>query len=100
MQVVRERVRNEVGLHARPASIFVQCANKFRSRITIRNVNSGKQPVNAKSILHVLTLGVSQGDEVELLIDGEDEANAAATLRQLFVSDFADQPGPPQTRAG
>ena len=93
MQVVREWVRNEVGLHARPAAIFVQSAGKFRSRITIRNVKSGGQPVNAKSILHVLTLGVGQGDEVELLIEGEDEANAAASLRQLFVSDFANQPG-------
>ena len=93
MQVVREWVRNEVGLHARPASIFVQCAGKFRSRITIRNIKSGGQRVNAKSILHVLTLGVGQGDEIELLIDGEDEANAAATLQQLFVSDFADPSG-------
>jgi phosphocarrier protein HPr len=93
VQVVREVVRNKVGLHARPASIFVQSAGKFRSRITIRNIKSGGQPVNAKSILHVLTLGVGQGDEVELLIEGEDEANAAARLRQLFVSDFADQPG-------
>ena len=93
MQVVRELVRNEVGLHARPASVFVQSASKFRSGITIRNIKSGGQPVNAKSILHVLTLGVGQGDEIELLIDGEDEADAAATLRQLFVSDFADRPG-------
>ena len=93
MQVVRELVRNEVGLHARPASVFVQSASKFRSGITIRNIKSGGQPVNAKSILHVLTLGVGQGDEIELLIDGEDEADAAATLRQLFVSDFADRQG-------
>lgn len=92
MQVVREKVRNEVGLHARPAAVFVQCAGKFRSRIMIRNIKSGG-PVNAKSILHVLTLGVGQGDEVELIIDGEDEENAAATLRQLFVSDFANHPG-------
>jgi phosphocarrier protein HPr len=87
--VVRESVRNEVGLHARPAAIFVQSANKFRSRITIRNVNSGGPFVNAKSILHVLTLGVSQGNEVEILVEGEDEATAAATLKQLLVSDFA-----------
>ena len=93
MQVVREWVRNEVGLHARPASVFVQCAAKFRSRITIRNIKSG-ETVNAKSILRVLTLGVGQGDEIELIIDGEDEANAAVALRQLFVSDFVDPPGP------
>lgn len=89
MLVVRESVRNEVGLHARPAAIFVQSANKFRSRITIRNVKSGGAPVNAKSILHVLTLGVGQGDEVEITVEGEDEANAAEALKQLLVSDFA-----------
>lgn len=90
MLVIREPVRNEVGLHARPAAIFVQSANKFRSRITIRNIKSGGAPVNAKSILHVLTLGVGQGDEVEIFVDGEDEASAAAALRHLLVSDFAD----------
>ena len=89
MQVVRELVQNEVGLHARPASLFVQCAAKFRSRMTIRNVSSGGPSVNAKSILHVLTLGVSQGNEVEILVEGEDETSAAAALRQLIVSDFA-----------
>ncbi len=90
MQVVRESVRNEVGLHARPAAIFVQSANKFRSRITIRNVKTGGAPVNAKSILHVLTLGVEQGDQVEISVEGEDEANAAAALKHLLVTDFAN----------
>ncbi|MGE5263620.1 MAG: HPr family phosphocarrier protein [Acidobacteriota bacterium] len=89
MLIVREPVRNEVGLHARPAALFVQSANKFRSRITIRNVKRGAA-VNAKSILHVLTLGVGQGDEVEIAVEGEDEAAAAETLRHLLVSDFAD----------
>ena len=86
MLIVRELVRNKVGLHARPASIFVQCASKFRSRISIHNISSGGQPVNAKSILHVLSLGVSQGDEVELLIDGDDEVAVIfdpQTLRPL-----------------
>lgn len=92
MQVVRERIHNEVGLHARPAAIFVQSTNKFRSRITIRNVTSGGTPVNAKSILHVLTLGVEQGHEVEILVEGEDEANAAEALKQLLVSDFTIVP--------
>ena len=92
MQVVQESVRNAVGLHARPAAIFVQNANKFRSRITIRNVSIGGTFVNAKSILHVLTLGVEQGHEVEILVEGEDEATAAAALKQLLVSDFAIAP--------
>lgn len=93
MLIVREPVRNAVGLHARPAAIFVQSANKFRSRITIRNVKRGAAPVNAKSILHVLTLGVGQGDEVEIAVEGEDEAAAAEALRRLLVSDFADAAG-------
>lgn len=92
MLVVRELVRNEVGLHARPAAIFVQSANKFRSRITIRNVSSSGTFVNAKSILQVLTLGVAQGHEVEILVEGEDEATAAAALKQLLISDFAIAP--------
>ncbi len=92
MLTVREPIRNEVGLHARPASVFVQCASKFQSRITICNAKSGGLPVNAKSILSVLALGVGKGDEVEICIDGDDEANAAAALSQLIVSDFADRP--------
>ena len=89
MLVVRELVRNEVGLHARPAAIFVQSANKFRSRITIRNVSNGGIFVNAKSILQFITLGVEQGHEVEIRKEGEDEATAATALKQLLVSDFA-----------
>ncbi len=92
MLLVRESVRNEVGLHARPAAIFVQTANKFRARITIRNVTGGGAFVNAKSILHVLTLGVEQGHEVEIRVEGEDEAAAAEALKQLLVSDFAIAP--------
>lgn len=92
MQLIRESVRNKVGLHARPAAIFVQTANKFHSRITIRNVTAGGAFVNAKSILHVLTLGVEQGHEVEIQVEGEDEVAAAAALKQLLVSDFAIAP--------
>ncbi len=92
MQLVRESVRNPVGLHARPAAIFVQTANKFRSHITIRNVTGSGTFVSAKSILHVLTLGVEQGHEVEIRVEGEDEAAAAEALRQLLASDFAIVP--------
>ena len=89
MLVFSEVVRNEVGLHARPAAVFVQCAAKWKSRITVRNVDAGRPAVNAKSILQVLTLGVEKGDGVEIQVDGEDETEAAAALRQLIVSDFA-----------
>jgi len=89
MVTVQTIVQNEVGLHARPAAVFVQCANQFRSRITIRNTsNSSCLPVNAKSILKVLTLGVGKGDAVEITVEGEDEEQAAVTLKDLIDADF------------
>lgn len=94
MVTVRQVIQNEVGLHARPAAVFVRCANKFRSAITVRNTNSERPAVNAKSILQVLGLGVSQGNGIEIRIEGDDEENAAAALTQLILSDFAATPEP------
>jgi phosphocarrier protein HPr len=82
-------VKNEVGLHARPATLFVQCANRYKSRITVRKDATDSLAVNAKSILHVLTLGVVQGEGIELVIDGEDEIDAAKSLTHLIDADFA-----------
>jgi phosphocarrier protein HPr len=82
-------IQNEVGLHARPAAVFVQHANTFSSKITIRKIKDSRPPTNAKSILQVLMLGVCQGDHVELVIEGEDEASAAETLKTLIDTDFA-----------
>ena len=89
MVIVRQVIQNEVGLHARPAAMFVRCANKFRSGIKVRNMNSGRPAVNAKSILQVLGLGVAQGNGIEIQIEGDDEEKAAAALTQLILSDFA-----------
>lgn len=82
-------IQNEVGLHARPAAIFVQHANAFSSNITIRKIKDSRPPTNAKSILQVLMLGVCQGDYVELIIEGEDEILAAQKLKTLIDTDFA-----------
>lgn len=80
---------NEVGLHARPAAQFVQRAAKFTSDIQIRAVQADESKwVNAKSILSVLTLGVGKGEQIEVHIEGEDEAVAADSLRQLIENDF------------
>ncbi len=81
-------VKNEVGLHARPASVFVQTASKFQSRILVRNMNSQRPAVNAKSILQVLTLGVDQNTPVEITAEGEDEERAVAALEELIGADF------------
>ncbi len=82
------QVVNEVGLHARPAAIFVQAASKFKSTIKIRNFTSGNDFVNAKSILSVLTQGVEKDHCIELEIEGEDEIQAVDWLRILIETDF------------
>ena len=83
-------VKHEVGLHARPASMFVQAANKFSSDITVRNVSAGGDPVDAKSILMVLTLGVVQNNEIELRAEGSDELQAVESLGELVRTNFGE----------
>lgn len=88
MQNFQAVVKNEVGLHARPAAVFVQSAAKFKSSIRIRNLTNGKDFVDAKSILGVLILGVSKDHRVEVEINGEDEAAAVEKLKVIFDSNF------------
>ena len=83
-------VRHKVGLHARPASIFVQTANKFTSEITVRNVSAGGESVDAKSILMVLTLGVLQDHDIELCAEGADEQQAVQSLGDLVRTNFGE----------
>ena len=80
-------VTNEVGLHARPAAQFVEAASQFNSEIKIRY--DGKE-ANAKSILNVLSLGISQGAEIELIAEGADEDQALAFLIDLIESNFPE----------
>jgi phosphocarrier protein HPr len=70
----RVNVENEVGLHARPAALFVQAATKVP--MTVLVAKSGEEPVNAKSILSVIGLDVRQGDEIVITAEGDD-ADAA-----------------------
>ena len=74
-------VKNKQGLHARPAAIFVQVANKFDSRITLRREH---EEVNGKSIMGILMLGAERGTEVMLEVDGEDAAEAIAELERIL----------------
>ncbi len=89
MRHLRLTVVNEVGLHARPAAVFVAEANRFASRIRVRNATTDSGWVDAKSILSVLTLGVERNHDIELTVEGPDEDQAAAHLERLIVSDFA-----------
>ena len=78
-------VKNEVGLHARPATYFIQKANEFRSSIWIE-VDDRK--INAKSLLGVLSMAITTGTEVTLIAEGPDEEAAVKTLAQMLVKDI------------
>ena len=80
-------INNQVGLHARPATFFIQKANEFKSSIW---VEKEERRVNAKSLLGVLSLGIVKGTAVTLIADGADEAEAIETLSQLIDSDFKE----------
>lgn len=88
MQKLQIVVRHEVGLHARPASQFVKVASGFQSEIKVRNLTSDSAPVDAKSILSVLTLGVERDHEIALEISGPDEVEALHSLQGLIEADF------------
>ena len=86
--VIREAViNNQVGLHARPATFFIQKANEFKSSIW---VEKEERRVNAKSLLGVLSLGIVKGTSVKLIADGADEEEAIETLSDLIASDFTE----------
>ena len=79
-------IRNQVGLHARPATFFIQKANEFRSTIW---VEKEERRVNAKSLLGVLSLGIVGGTAIRVIADGADEEVAVNALVELIESDFA-----------
>ena len=81
---------NKHGLHARPGSDFVNAAGQFKSKITIRRLDEDDDPVNAKSIAFVLSLGVGKGIEIELAANGEDEQEAVDSLINMINEGFGD----------
>ncbi|MEG0833098.1 MAG: HPr family phosphocarrier protein [Oscillospiraceae bacterium] len=89
MYSCKTTVKNPTGLHARPASEFITCAKKFVSKITAKNLTNSED-CNAKSIVMLLSLGLSQGTEVELTANGEDEKDAVDTLIALIDAGFGE----------
>ena len=79
-------VENQVGLHARPATFFIQKANEFKASIW---VEKEERRVNAKSLLGVLSLGIVGGTTIQILADGADEEEAVDSLVELVKSGFA-----------
>lgn len=81
------KVENQVGLHARPATFFIQKANEFKSSIW---VEKEERRVNAKSLLGVLSLGIVSGTDIRVIADGSDEKAAVEALVKLVESGFAE----------
>ncbi len=81
-------IRNSVGLHARPATFFVQKANSFKSSIWVEKEDCR---VNAKSLLGVLSLGITKGTSITLIADGVDETAAIDGLEELVDSEFGEK---------
>ncbi len=80
-------VQNKVGLHARPATFFIQKANEFKSLIS---VEKEERRVNAKSLLGVLSLGIIGGTSINIRAEGVDEEEAVEALVKLVKSGFAE----------
>ena len=94
MKEIKIIVNNKVGLHARPAALFVQTAVKFKSdiKVSCQDQSDNKLRVaNAKSILSILTLGVFQGTEITIQATGEDEKLAVNALNDLVLTNFGEQ---------
>ena len=80
-------VKNQIGLHARPATFFIQKANEFKSSIWVER---DERRVNAKSLLGVLSLGIVGGTDIRIIADGNDEQAAVDTLVGLIDAGFVN----------
>lgn len=81
-------IKNKIGLHARPASSFVDLASKFKSKVKIVFEDT---EVNAKSIISVLSLGLGKGDKFTLIIKGTDEKKAMNKLEQFIKNNLREK---------
>lgn len=80
-------VKSSQGLHAKPASVFIQRANTYKCSIWVEN---GDRRANAKSLLGVLSLGITGGTDIRIIADGNDENEALAALVQMVEAGFAE----------
>jgi phosphotransferase system HPr (HPr) family protein len=90
MRTTEQTIRNPSGLHARPAAMFVRTAAGFGSRITLENLDRGTAPIDAKSIIAVMSSGVSKGHRVRVTADGADEEAAIETLEAFIASGMGE----------
>ena len=86
MVLVRKKliVKNKQGLHARPAALFVQVANKFDARITVKH---GEEEVNGKSVMGILMLGAERGSQIVIEAEGDDAQKAILELENIVTKE-------------
>ena len=80
-------IKNRAGIHARPATLIVKEASRFKSSVFIEK---DSEKINAKSILNILTLGGTYNSEIKIIADGEDETEAVEALIKLIDSKFEE----------
>ncbi len=85
MYKVEVTLKNETGLHARPANLFAREASKYKSEIKVTKDN---KEYNGKSIIAILSMGAAKGDSLTITADGADEKNALEALKSLIDNDF------------
>ncbi|MCL2320358.1 MAG: HPr family phosphocarrier protein [Treponema sp.] len=82
------KIINRAGIHARPAAVLVQAAKDYKANIYFEK---GKDRINAKSIMGILTLAAAYGTELAIIAEGEDEKEAVETIARLFESKFEEE---------
>jgi phosphocarrier protein len=88
VQQINLAIDNKVGLHARPAALFVEMSNRYQCRIRVSNAKG--EDANGKSILGILSLDIGPGEEISILAEGDDAEEAVASILALFHSNFED----------
>ena len=81
-------VKNKLGLHARPAALFVQMTNRYKASV---KVHKGDQVVDGKSIMGLMMLAAEEGSQVKVVADGIDEQEVLQALEQLFLNRFDEK---------
>ncbi|MGA2090928.1 MAG: HPr family phosphocarrier protein [Endomicrobiales bacterium] len=88
MQELSITIKNKLGLHARPAAMLVQTAGRFKAKIKIIKED---QEVDGKSIMGIMTLAAGFGSQLSFIVDGEDEQQAVAALKDLVERGFGEE---------
>lgn len=91
---MKERVftiPNRLGLHARPASLFVQAGSKYRCAVKVTKLSGDEFEVNGKSVMGLMMLAAANGERVRVVVDGPDEEKALSDIEALFHRKFDEE---------